>query len=253
MKFRGGTGRSRGSDRREPLRFADDRPSPVGSMLLLGLVAFLAGTLGGFWYLLNQAPNEKVGPMRAPDSSSLVETPLRKELPRFVEPEAKVEPPQEVVDTRKPEGVAEPKTEPQPAPIDLTPPVAEAPPPEPEVIDTPGPKVVAESKTEPPPAPVDLRPSVAEAQPAEMIEEPIPGPPLEAVKVPKRRVTTAWARDRALESELAGRGVTGVKILRKDRSLRLRGTVQNDYQLRTLYRFVYERGFGEVDYGVEVR
>ena len=64
---------------------------------------------------------------------------------------------------------------------------------------------------------------------------------------------SAWARDRALEAELAGRGVTGVTILRKGRSIRLRGTVGSDKALRTVYQLMYDKGFGEVDYGVEVR
>ncbi len=63
----------------------------------------------------------------------------------------------------------------------------------------------------------------------------------------------AWTRDRALESELTGRGVSGVRILRRGRSIRLRGTVPDDGQIRTLYQFMNDKGFGEVDYGVEVR
>ncbi|MDP3939478.1 MAG: hypothetical protein Q8R92_15265 [Deltaproteobacteria bacterium] len=63
----------------------------------------------------------------------------------------------------------------------------------------------------------------------------------------------AWTRDRALESELTGRGVSGVRILRRGRSIRLRGTVPDDGQIRSLYQFMNDKGFGEVDYGVEVR
>ena len=62
-----------------------------------------------------------------------------------------------------------------------------------------------------------------------------------------------WPRDRALEAELARRGVRGVTIRRQGRSLRLRGTVRDDRALRTLYQFIRQKGFGEVDYGVEVR
>lgn len=62
-----------------------------------------------------------------------------------------------------------------------------------------------------------------------------------------------WTRDRALEAELALRDVRGVTILRKGRSLRLRGTVGDDPTLRRVYEFIREKGFGEVDYGVEVR
>jgi hypothetical protein len=64
---------------------------------------------------------------------------------------------------------------------------------------------------------------------------------------------SGWVRDRELESELVGRGVTGVQIFRNGRSLKLRGSVANDFELRTLYQFVNDKGFGEVDYGVEVR
>ncbi len=63
----------------------------------------------------------------------------------------------------------------------------------------------------------------------------------------------SWGRDQALESELAGQGVTGVRILRRGRSIRLRGSVASDLQLRTLYQFMNDKGFGEVDYEVEVR
>ena len=66
-------------------------------------------------------------------------------------------------------------------------------------------------------------------------------------------VPAPWPRDRALEAQLARRGVTGVTIQRKGRSLRLRGTARDDAAIRSLYQFVREKGFGEVDYGVEVR
>ena len=33
----------------------------------------------------------------------------------------------------------------------------------------------------------------------------------------------------------------------------LNGSVANDFQLRTLYQFINNKGFGEVDYAVEIR
>ncbi len=85
-----------------------------------------------------------------------------------------------------------------------------------------------------------------------------PAPPAAASgpeKPPPPPVLTPadWPRDRVLEAELARRGVRGVTIQRQGRSLRLRGTVRNDRALRTLYEFIRQKGFGEVDYGVEVR
>ena len=75
----------------------------------------------------------------------------------------------------------------------------------------------------------------------------------ETRRKPVRTASAGWMRDGALESELAGRGVFGVKVLRKDRALRLSGTVNDDMQLRSLYEYVNQKGFGEVQYGVEVR
>jgi hypothetical protein len=98
------------------------------------------------------------------------------------------------------------------------------------------------------PAPEETPPAI---QPAGGDEPPPtlqPSPPPSAP--PPART---WGRDRALESEVAGRGVTGVRIYRKGRSIRLRGTVASDRQLRTLYQFVNDKGFGEVDYQVEIR
>ncbi|MFQ5457795.1 MAG: hypothetical protein ACE5FC_05010 [Myxococcota bacterium] len=77
----------------------------------------------------------------------------------------------------------------------------------------------------------------------------------EKAALPPRPVLgqTAWDRDRTLEAELLGRGVSSVKIYRKGRSIRLRGSVPGDLQLRTVYQFINDKGFGEVDYGVEVK
>jgi hypothetical protein len=85
-----------------------------------------------------------------------------------------------------------------------------------------------------------------------------PSPPAAASGAPEPAPPAAltpadWPRDSALEAQLARRGVRGVTIQRQGRSLRLRGTVRNDRALRTLYQFIRQKGFGEVDYGVEVR
>ena len=68
----------------------------------------------------------------------------------------------------------------------------------------------------------------------------------------EKETPAPWPRDRALEAQLARRGIRGVTILRRGRSLKLRGRVRDDAALRSLYRFVAGKGFGEVDYGVEV-
>jgi hypothetical protein len=66
-------------------------------------------------------------------------------------------------------------------------------------------------------------------------------------------VAEAWRRDGEIEGRLAGLGMPGVRVMRKDRSLRLSGTVASDGDLRTLYRLIHDLGYGEVGYDVEVR
>jgi hypothetical protein len=117
-------------------------------------------------------------------------------------------------------------------------------------------------QTAPPPAPpvsaTPHPPPQAAPTPGKTQMPPPEAPP--ASRAPAAETTqnlasnpSGWVRDRALESELAGRGVAGVQIFRNGRSLKLRGFVANDFMLRTLYQFVNDKGFGEVDYGVEVR
>lgn len=120
------------------------------------------------------------------------------------------------------------------APVE--PPAASPPP----AFPSPQPGSGAPTATSPPREAAPSEEAPTESAPAEVEEPPAPS-------------RSAWARDRALESELAGRGVTGVTILRNGRSIRLRGTVGNDGALRTLYQFMNDKGFGEVSYGVEVR
>jgi hypothetical protein len=73
-----------------------------------------------------------------------------------------------------------------------------------------------------------------------------------ALHVP-RTETGAWQRDGELEGRLVGLGMPDVQVMRKDRSLRLSGSVASDGELRTLYGLVYNLGYGEVSYEVEVR
>jgi hypothetical protein len=138
-----------------------------------------------------------------------------------------------------------------PAPAEATAPAAEeAPGPAPTEATTPAPEAA------PGPAPTEATSpgtTAPEDTPAEVGPAGTPdAPPAWKPPAPPAAKRT-WGRDRALESELAGRGVTGVRILRKGRSIRLRGSVVGDLQLRTLYQFMNDKGFGEVDYQVEVR
>lgn len=150
------------------------------------------------------------------------------------------------------------------APSATPPPSAPQPPAQAPVVAPPAAARVEQPPIAPPaPAATDheseaVAPPEPSSPPPQESETPItsgaPGgvEPTETAKppVPPR---SAWARDRALESELAGRGVTGVRILRHGRSIRLRGTVGSDKALRTVYQLMNDKGFGEVDYGVEVR
>ena len=105
--------------------------------------------------------------------------------------------------------------------------------------------------TAPTSAPTGASPDTTTTAPDSAVAPP--DAPAAADEAPPTPLRSAWARDRALESELAGRGVAGVTILRRGRSIRLRGTVGSDQALRTVYQFMNDKGFGEVDYGVEVR
>ena len=96
----------------------------------------------------------------------------------------------------------------------------------------------------PAPVPEKTETSAASRDQEAMTTAPTPNAPAKPA---------GWARDRELESELAGRGVTGVQILRKGRSIRLRGTVGSDKALRSVYQFMNDKEFGEVEYHVEVR
>jgi hypothetical protein len=88
---------------------------------------------------------------------------------------------------------------------------------------------------------------------------PMPGVvPSNQVEGPLKKQETesqpsGWSRDGRMEQELALKGMTHVRVYRNNRSLRLRGSVSSDAQIRMLYAFIQERGFGEVDYGVEIR
>ena len=150
------------------------------------------------------------------------------------------------------------------APSATPPPTATQPPAQAPAVAPPAAARVEQPPTAPPAPPATDHESEAAAPP-----QPSSPPPQEsetpttsgapAGTAPTETMTppapprSAWARDRALESELAGRGVTGVMILRKGRSIRLRGTVGSDKALRTVYQLMNDKGFGEVDYGVEVR
>ncbi len=73
-----------------------------------------------------------------------------------------------------------------------------------------------------------------------------------ALHVP-RPMEDAWERDADLEGELARLGMAEVRVMRRGRALRLSGSVPNDGALRTLYGLIYQKGYGEVSYEVEVR
>ena len=73
-----------------------------------------------------------------------------------------------------------------------------------------------------------------------------------ALHVPRAQASP-WTRDDALEGELARLGMPEVRVQRNGRSLRLTGSVASDGGLRNLYGFIYHRGYGEVNYEVEVR
>ena len=105
------------------------------------------------------------------------------------------------------------------------------------------------SKT--PPAPASRRPALTLSESARALSESAL-----AARGTSGRGTSGggeWVRDRALEAELAFRGVRGVTVLSRRRSLRLLGTVRDDKMLRKVYQFMKDKGFGEVDYDLEVR